>query len=80
MKAFHPTGRENMAAPVYPSGHVALLLCGGEADAVEVTRSLVEDLGFEALAVGLEPLALLWIRMAITEGYWRSFALGVLKR
>jgi len=47
----------------------------------------VRDVGFEAFDFGklenarlLEPLALVWIRLAYQQGLGRDFAFGILRR
>lgn len=87
VKVFNTTGRENMANPTYGDRRVAMFLCGDHEGAVETARALASDLGFEPVPVGplerarlLEPMAMVWIRMAITEGYGRDFAFSLLHR
>lgn len=87
VKVFNSTGRENMADPRYPTGRALMLACGDDAGAVDLAVRLATDLGFEALAFGalkqarlLEPLALVWIRLAMVHGQGRGFAFGLLRR
>jgi predicted dinucleotide-binding enzyme len=87
VKVFNSTGRENMAAPRYGDAGAMMLACGDDAEAVAVALQLARDLGFEAHSFGplkgarlLEPLALVWIRLAMVEGHGRDFALGMLRR
>ena len=87
VKVFNSTGMENMAAPQYPVGPSMMLACGDDAEAVALAVGLARDLGFETHAFGplssarlLEPLALVWIRLAMLHGQGRGFALGLLRR
>ena len=87
VKVFNTTGRENMAAPAYPEGRVPMFLCGDDQDACETAGALAADLGFEPLRIGglararvLEPVAMLWIQLALVRGHGRGIALGLLRR
>lgn len=87
VKVFNTTGMENMADPRYPAGAAMMLACGDDAQAVDLALGLARDLGFDAHPFGalanarlLEPLALVWIRLAMVHGHGRSFALGLLRR
>jgi len=71
VKAFNSTGLENMADPAYPQGRLMMPVAGDDAGAVKVAMQLAQALGFEpiglpglARARELEPLALLWIKLA----------------
>ena len=81
VKVLNSTGAENMADPHYGAERATMFLCGGDATARAVAARLVEDLGFEAVAAGplanarlLEPLALLWIDLALRQGLGRGIA------
>jgi 8-hydroxy-5-deazaflavin:NADPH oxidoreductase len=87
VKAFNSTGFENMADPHYGDRRAAMFVCGDDAAAREVALGLARDLGFDAVAVGalsrarlLEPLAMLWISLAMAPGQGRSLAFGLLRR
>lgn len=87
VKVFNTTGMENMAQPRYPAGAAMMLACGDDAAAVELALGLARDLGFDAHGFGgltsarlLEPLALVWIRLALVHGQGRDFAFGMLRR
>lgn len=61
-----------------------MLSCGDDAEATETVRQLAANIGFEAVNFGplaqarlIEPMALVWIRMAIPLklGRDRAFAM-----
>ncbi|MCB9525242.1 MAG: NAD(P)-binding domain-containing protein [Myxococcales bacterium] len=87
VKAFNSTGRENMAQPDLAGGRAVMVLCGDDPAAVAQARGLAEAVGFEAVSLGaladarlLEPLALVWIKLAFTTPLGRDFAFGLLRR
>lgn len=76
-----------MTNPEYPQGRLTMFLCGDDAHACKLAQGLCTDLGFEAIAVGglerarlLEPLAMLWITLAIPLAHGRNIGFGVLRR
>jgi predicted dinucleotide-binding enzyme len=87
VKAFNTVGN-NIMADANLSGHAALLFyCGDDADAKKVVRGLATELGFDAEDAGplkqarlLEPFAMLWISMAVFQGYGREFAFKIIRR
>lgn len=86
-KVFNTTGRENMEEPRYGDQQTLMLACADDDDVRETAVSLARDLGFDARPFGglsqariLEPMALVWIRLAMVEGLGRGFALGLLHR
>jgi NADPH-dependent F420 reductase len=87
VKAFNTTGWPNMADPVYGSQGLSMLLCGDDAEAKRVVVDLARQLGFEPVDVGplrsaryLEAVAMLWIDMALLQGFGTSFGFQVVKR
>ena len=87
VKVFNTTGQENMANPTFGAHRALMLACGDDADALNLALGLASDIGFDARAFGslsearlLEPLALVWIRLAMVHGAGRGFALGLLER
>jgi NADPH-dependent F420 reductase len=87
VKAFNTTGTENMADPIYNSQPITMFICGDDAEAKAVVTQLAEDLGFEVADVGplmsarfLEPMALVWIRLAAVQGWGRDMAFKIIKR
>lgn len=87
VKAFNTVGFNVMANPHFDSGSAMMLYCGDDTVAKKVLIELAEDLGFEPADAGplkqarvLEPLALLWISLALQYGWGRDFAFQTLRR
>jgi predicted dinucleotide-binding enzyme len=87
VKAFNTTGAENLGDSRYPVGTPWMPVCGDDADARRQVLALATLIGFDAVDFGplaaaryLEPLAMVWIHLAIRQGHGRRFALGVLRR
>jgi NADPH-dependent F420 reductase len=87
VKAFNTTGWQNMADPAYGSGGLSMLLCGDDAEAKKVVAGLARQLGFEPVDVGplrsaryLEAVAMLWIDMAVLQGFGTNFGFQIVKR
>jgi 8-hydroxy-5-deazaflavin:NADPH oxidoreductase len=87
VKAFNTTGANNMTDPHYGGEAASMFVCGDDAAAKAVVLDLAHELGFDAVDVGaldmarqLEPLALLWIKLAYVQGLGRNIAFKLLKR
>jgi NADPH-dependent F420 reductase len=87
VKAFNTTGWQNMADPLYGSQGLSMLLCGDDTPAKTVAGDLARQLGFEPVDVGplqsaryLEAMAMLWIDMAVLQGFGTNFGFRVVKR
>ncbi len=87
VKAFNTTGSNNMEDADYGDRKVLMPLCGDDADAKATVRRLAEEIGFEAVDAGgidssrlLEPLAMLWIRLAYAQGFGREFGWSIVRR
>jgi hypothetical protein len=87
VKAFNTTGANNMADPNYAGTPLTMFVCGDDADAKATVAGLAEDLGFEAVDAGpldrarlLEPMARLWIHLAMTDGLGREIGFKLLRR
>jgi NADPH-dependent F420 reductase len=87
VKAFNTTGFQNMENPQYGSQGLTMMLCGDDAEAKKVTADLARQLGFEPVDVGplrsaryLEALAMLWIDMALLQGFGTNFGFQIVKR
>lgn len=87
VKAFNTTGFENMANPRYGERRLVMPVAGDDADAVAAAARLATDLGFEAVALPqlarareLEPLAMLWIKLALQWGHGRQIGFAIARR
>lgn len=85
VKAFNTTGANNMGNPAYGDTAATMMLAGDDDDANATAASIVEAVGFSPLLVGgldmarlLEPLAKLWITLAMKHG--REVALQFIHR
>lgn len=82
VKAFNTTGANIMADPQVGAERALMLICGDDAEAKGIVRSLSDALGFVTRDFGpltqsryLEPLAFAWIWLAMKGGLGRDFAL-----
>lgn len=87
VKIFNTTGANNMANPDFNGVAATMFYCGDDADAKAAAAGLAGDLGFDPVDAGnlqqarlLEPLALLWIRLAYLQGMGREIAFKLMKR
>lgn len=87
VKAFNTTGANNMANSTYASGKVMMPVAGDDAAAKKTVMGLAGDLGFEPVDAGplamsryLEPMAMLWIKLAYAQGLGREFGFALLRR
>jgi predicted dinucleotide-binding enzyme len=87
VKAFSTTGAANMADSRYPGGKPMMAIAGDDTAAKGVVMALVADLGFDPIDTGpltmcryLEPLAMLWINLAYTQGLGPDIAFALLRR
>ena len=86
-KTLNQTGAENMASVAgYPRKPV-MFVAGDDVQHKPLIIGLVTELGFEAIDAGplvnarlLEPLAMLWVELAIKRGQTRDFAFTVERR
>ena len=86
-KAFNITGYNIMEDPDFDGGKALMLVCGDNDEHKVKVLTLSRDVGFETYDFGklenarlLEPMSLVWIRLAYQQGLGRDFALGLLKR
>jgi 8-hydroxy-5-deazaflavin:NADPH oxidoreductase len=86
-KTLNHTGANNMANPLYPDGRAVMFVCGDDAAAKPTVLRLVGELAFDAVDAGalevarlLEPLAMLWIKLAMGQGLGREIAFALLRR
>lgn len=87
VKAFNTTGSENMLDPLYQGEPITMFICGDDEEAKATVTKLAEALGFEVADVGgletarlIEPLALVWINLAIKQGLGRNIAFKLVRR
>jgi predicted dinucleotide-binding enzyme len=84
-KAMNQIGAPMMDHPQLPGAPV-MFICGDDEAAKQVTAQLVTQLGFETVDAGdltlarlLEPYALIWIHLALRQGYGTNWAFGLLR-
>lgn len=87
VKIFNTTGYGNMANPNYPLGPVTMFYCGDDEGAKIVAAKLASDVGFDPIDAGplsnsrlLEPMAMLWIWLAVAGGFGTDFAFRLMRR
>jgi len=87
VKAFNTVGYNIMADPGFGAERPVMFYCGDDAAAKEQVRTLIGQLGFEAMDAGplrqarlLEPFALLWISLAYAQGQGRDIGFKFLRR
>lgn len=87
VKVFNTTGANNMADPDFNGEAATMFYCGDDAGAKAAAAQLAGDLGFDPVDAGaldqarlLEPLALLWIRLAYVQKMGRDIAFKLMKR
>jgi predicted dinucleotide-binding enzyme len=87
VKVFNTTGANNMANPDFGGIAATMFYCGDDAEAKAAAARLAADLGFDPVDAGnleqarlLEPLALLWIRLAYVQKQGREIAFKLLRR
>lgn len=85
--AFNSIGAENMRNPIYNGEPTTMFICGDDAAAKAIAKTLAEDLGFAVADTGglataryLESLAMVWIHLAIVQKQGRSIAFKVVQR
>lgn len=86
-KAFNTTGADNMARPAIGGTPLTMFLAGDDAGAKSVAATLAAGIGFDPVDAGplrvarlLEPLALLWITLAVRQGLGTGIALNLVRR
>lgn len=87
VKVFNTTGANNMANPDFHGMAATMFYCGDDGEAKAAAHRLAADLGFDPVDAGaldqarlLEPLALLWIRLAYVQKQGRDIAFKLMKR
>jgi hypothetical protein len=87
VKAFSTTGAANMADSNYPASKLMMAIAGDNTTAKKIVMTLAADLGFDPIDTGpltmcryLEPLAMLWINLAYTQGLGPDIGFVLLRR
>jgi predicted dinucleotide-binding enzyme len=87
VKVFNSSGFENMAQPSYGGTAITMFFAGDDAQAKRVAAQLAKELGFDPVDAGplanarlLEPLALLWIYLAVRQGHGTDIAYKLVHR
>ncbi|HTA42545.1 MAG TPA: NADPH-dependent F420 reductase [Bryobacteraceae bacterium] len=87
VKIFNTTGYPNMANPDYQGQPATMFYCGDDDGAKRIAAGLASDLGFDPVDAGplkrarmLEDLCLLWITLALKQGYGVNFAFRMMRR
>jgi 8-hydroxy-5-deazaflavin:NADPH oxidoreductase len=87
VKAFNTIGAQHMTNPRFGEQRASMFLCGDDTAAKQVVAGLATALGFEPVDAGplkqarlLEPLALLWISMALAYGQGPDIAFRLLRK
>lgn len=80
VKAFNTTGAENMIDPRTQAGPMVMPVAGDDAAARAQAMALATLIGFDAVDAGplrnaryLEPMAMVWIQMAVVLGHGRDW-------
>lgn len=86
-KTFNQTGYEVMSAAHFFAQAPVMFVAGDNAASRPAVMALVADAGFEAVDAGplasarlLEPLAVLWIDLALKRGQGRDFAFALTRK
>ena len=87
VKIFNTTGFENMAQPSYDGTAITMFFAGDDPGAKAVAAQLAQEMGFDPVDAGplanarfLEPLAYLWIYLAIKQGHGTGIAYKLIHR
>jgi NADPH-dependent F420 reductase len=87
VKAFNSVSAAVMADPSFGGQPATLFYCGDDESAKQIVGRLAEDLGFEAVDAGplriaryLEPLAMLYIHLAVSKRWGSNCAFKVIRR
>ena len=86
-KTLNQTGAENMRNARDYRPRPVMFVAGDDAAQKPRVLALVDELGFDAVDAGpllnariLEPLAMLWIELAMKRGHAREFAFAIVRR
>lgn len=77
VKAFSCVGNAFMVNPALPGGPPTMFICGNDADAKAVVRSILDQFGWDTADMGtataaraIEPLCMLWCIPGLRGGGW----------
>ncbi|HEV2319052.1 MAG TPA: NADPH-dependent F420 reductase [Verrucomicrobiae bacterium] len=86
VKAFNTIGAQNMSHPKFGGQSATMFICGDDADAKKAVKQLSDELGFETVDAGalktarlLEPLAMLWIHLALGMKFGPNFGFKLIR-
>jgi predicted dinucleotide-binding enzyme len=86
-KTLNQTGAENLIHAGGFRPRPVMFVAGDDSDAKQLVMALVRDLGLSGVDAGplsaarlLEPLAMLWIELAMKRGHGREFAFSLVGR
>jgi hypothetical protein len=87
VKAFNTASVKVMRDPQFGAYRATMFYCGDSGPAKATVHRLIEDVGFEAVDAGglvcaryLEPLAMLYIQLAVRQGWGSNCAFKMMKR
>ncbi|QDS90279.1 NADP oxidoreductase coenzyme F420-dependent [Rosistilla oblonga] len=87
VKAFNTASLATMENPDFDGQRATMFYCGDDITAKATAGTLIDELGFEAIDAGdlqsaryLEPMAMLYIQLAIHQKMGSQFALKMLRR
>jgi predicted dinucleotide-binding enzyme len=87
VKAFNTASVKVMANPNFGGQPATMFYCGDDAEAKKVVRELIAEVGFEPVDSGpltsaryLESLAMLYIHLAVKQGWGSNCAFKIMKR
>lgn len=87
VKAFNTASARTMADPRYGNQNATMFYCGDDAEAKAIVDQLARELDFEPIDAGpllmaryLEPMAWLYIYLAVNQGLGANCAFKILRR
>jgi predicted dinucleotide-binding enzyme len=87
VKAFNNVSSAIMANPIFGDQRATMFYCGDEMSAKNIVRELAAELDFDPVDAGplriaryLEPFAMLYIQLAVKEGWGSHCAFRIMKR
>ncbi len=87
VKAFNTVGANTLEDARYGDHSASMFICGDDETAKSLVAQLADEIGFEVIDAGplvearyLEPLALLWIHLAIRGKFGSKIAVKLLRR